>query len=88
MGIFGFLFGLGCLVVIAWAIALVTNAVLGRKRRQQNRPQQPPSLAPPRNSRALWLAAASSMRFLPLDNLIEVTNMLRVNITAITLCLD
>ncbi|KJH69772.1 hypothetical protein [Aliterella atlantica] len=47
MGIFGFLFGLGCLVVIAWAIALLGHAVFGRKHWQQNRPQQPPSLAPP-----------------------------------------
>ncbi len=56
MGILGFLFGLGCLVLIAWAIAsstdataiaLVIGAVFGRKRQQQNRPQQPPSLTPP-----------------------------------------
>ncbi len=31
----------------ATAIALVAGAVFGRKRRQQNRPQQPPSLTPP-----------------------------------------
>ncbi len=47
MEILGFLLGLGCLILVAWAIALFTNAVSGRKRRQQNRPQQPPSLTPP-----------------------------------------
>ena len=47
MEILVFLLGLGCLVLIAWAIALVTDAVSGRKRQQQNRPQQPPSLTPP-----------------------------------------
>ncbi len=47
MEILGFLFGLGCLILVAWAIAFFTNAVSGRKRRQQNRPQQPPSLMPP-----------------------------------------
>lgn len=47
MGIFGFLFELGCLVVIAWAIALLGDLLFGRKHRQQNRPQEPLSLAPP-----------------------------------------
>ncbi|PSB23957.1 hypothetical protein C7B70_25670 [Chlorogloea sp. CCALA 695] len=43
MEIFLFLFGLSCLIAIAWAIALLSHAVFGRKRRQQNRPQQHPS---------------------------------------------
>jgi len=47
MEILVFLLGLGCLILVAWAIALVTNAVFGRKRRQQNRHQEPPSLTPP-----------------------------------------
>lgn len=47
MEIVSFLFGLGCLVLIAWVIALVIGAVSGRKRRQQNRHQEPPSLKPP-----------------------------------------
>ncbi len=42
MGIFGFLFGLGCLVLIAWAIALLGDLLFGRKHRQQNRPQEQP----------------------------------------------
>ena len=46
MEILGFLLGLGCLVLIAWAITFVTGAVFGRKRRQQNRNQEPPSLKP------------------------------------------
>lgn len=45
--IFGFLFGLGCLILVAWAIALVASTVSGRKRRQQNRLPQQPSLTPP-----------------------------------------
>lgn len=47
MGILGFLFGLGCLVVVVWAIAFVGQAIFGRKHRQRRRPQQPLSLAPP-----------------------------------------
>ncbi len=47
MGIFGFLLGLGCLILVAWAIALFGSLVFGRKRRQQNRPQELPSLKPP-----------------------------------------
>ncbi len=47
MEILGFLLGLGCLVVIVWAIALFGSLVFGRKRRQQNRHQKPPSLTPP-----------------------------------------
>lgn len=47
MEILGFLFGFGCLVLIVWAIALLGGLVFGRKRRQQNRSQEPPSLAPP-----------------------------------------
>ncbi len=43
MEILGFLFGLGCLVIIAWAIAFVGHVVFGRKLRQQNRPPHPPS---------------------------------------------
>lgn len=44
MGILGFLFGIGCLVVIVWAIALLGALVFGRKRQQQNR--HPPSPKP------------------------------------------
>ena len=47
MEILGFLFGLGCLVLVAWAIAILGGLVFGRKRRQQNRHQQPPSLTHP-----------------------------------------
>ncbi len=56
MEILVFLLGLGCLVLIAWAIAsstdataiaLVTDAVSGRKLQQQNRHQEPSSLTPP-----------------------------------------
>jgi restriction system protein len=47
MKIVGFLLELGCLILVAWAIALVTDAVSGRKRRQQNRHQKPLSLTPP-----------------------------------------
>ena len=43
MEILGFLLGLGCLVVIVWAIALVTGVVFGR---QQNRPPEQPSPKP------------------------------------------
>ncbi len=61
MGIFGFLFGLGCLVLIAWVIAILGHVVFGRKRRQRNRPQQPPSLTSPeiqeRNSSQPTIAA-------------------------------
>ena len=46
MEILGFLFGLGCLVLIAWAISILGGLVFGRKRRQQNRHQQPPSSTP------------------------------------------
>lgn len=44
MEILVFLMGLGCLVLIIWAIALLAGAVFGRKRQQQNR--QPPSPKP------------------------------------------
>lgn len=37
MEIFGFLFGLGCLVVIAWAIASLGNLVFDRKHWQRRR---------------------------------------------------
>ncbi len=47
MEILGFLLGLGCLILVAWVIALVAGAVFGRKRCQQNRHQEPPSLTPP-----------------------------------------
>ncbi len=47
MEILGFLFGLGCLVLIAWTISLLGGLVFGRKRPQQNRPQQSPSPTPP-----------------------------------------
>ena len=49
MGIFGFLFGLGCLVLIAWAITTLSSLVFdlfGHKRRQQNRPLGQPSPKP------------------------------------------
>ena len=46
MEIFGFLFGLGCLVLIAWAIALVAGAVFGRKCRQLYQRYEQPSLQP------------------------------------------
>jgi len=42
MGIFGFLFGLGCLVVIAWAITLLGHTVFGRKRRQPDQRHEQP----------------------------------------------
>ena len=47
MEILGFLFGLGCLILVAWAISILGGLVFGRKHRQQNRPQEPPSLTPP-----------------------------------------
>lgn len=50
MEILGFLFGLGCLVLIAWAIALLGDLVFGRKPRQQNR-QPPPHTHPEHQSR-------------------------------------
>lgn len=54
MEILGFLFGLGCLVLIAWAmaapavlgIAILSGLVFGFKRQRQNRPPGQPSLAP------------------------------------------
>lgn len=43
MEIIGFLLGLGCLVVITWAIALLGNIVFGRKHRRRTRShEQPP----------------------------------------------
>jgi hypothetical protein len=36
MEIFAFLIGLGCLVLIVWAIALFGSLVFGRQRRQQD----------------------------------------------------
>jgi hypothetical protein len=64
MKILGFLLGLGCLILVAWAIALVAGAVFGCKRRQQNRPQEPPSLTPPeiqeRNSSQSTITAPSA----------------------------
>lgn len=45
MEMLGFLFGLSCLVAIAWAIALLGHAVSGRKPQQQNRQQSPPKPA-------------------------------------------
>ena len=47
MEILGFLLGLGCLILVAWAISILGGLVFGRKHRQQNRPQEPPSLTPP-----------------------------------------
>ena len=38
MEILGFLFGLGCLVVIAWAITLQGHIVVGCKHQQRKRP--------------------------------------------------
>ncbi len=46
MGIFGFLFGLGCLVVIAWAIAILGGLVFGRKHRQPDQRHEQPSPMP------------------------------------------
>ena len=48
MEILGFLLGLGCLILVAWAISILGGLVFGRKHRQQNRPQEPPSLTPPK----------------------------------------
>ncbi|PSB30611.1 restriction endonuclease [Chlorogloea sp. CCALA 695] len=47
MEILGFLLGLGCLILVAWAISILGGLVFGRKRRHQNRPQEPPSLTHP-----------------------------------------
>ncbi len=46
MEILVFLLGLGCLVLIAWAMALVTGAVFGRQRRQPDQRHGQPSLQP------------------------------------------
>ncbi|PSB27620.1 restriction endonuclease [Chlorogloea sp. CCALA 695] len=47
MEILAFLLGLGCLVLIVWAIALFGSLVFGRKRRARSRPHgQPPSPPP------------------------------------------
>lgn len=47
MEMFGFLIGLGCLVLIVWAIALFSSLVFGRKRRRQNQQQgRSPSVPP------------------------------------------
>jgi restriction system protein len=46
MGIFGFLFGLGCLVLIAWAIALLGGLIFSRQRRQPHQRQEQPSPQP------------------------------------------
>ena len=47
MEILAFLIGLGCLVLIVWAIALFGSLVFGRKRRARSRPHgQPPSPPP------------------------------------------
>ncbi len=44
MEIFGFLLGLGCLVLVTWAIALLGNIVFGRKHRRRTRShEQPPT---------------------------------------------
>ncbi len=44
MEIFGFLLGLGCLVLVTWVIALLGNAIFGRKRRRRMRShEQPPT---------------------------------------------
>lgn len=48
MEILGFLLGLGCLVVIVWAIALFGSLVFGRKSRRQNRPHEQPPSPPPK----------------------------------------
>ncbi len=54
MEIFGFLFGLGCLVAITWAFALLSHAVFGRKPGQRRRlPKQllsPPEVREPETS--------------------------------------
>lgn len=47
MEILGFLFGLVCLVVIVWAIALFSSLVFGRKRQGRNRPQGRSLSVPP-----------------------------------------
>ncbi len=46
MAIFGFLFGLGCLIVIAWAITLLSHAVFGRQRGQSDQRHEQPSAQP------------------------------------------
>ena len=47
MEMFIFLLGLGCLVLIIWAIALFGKLVADRKYRRQNRPQRRSPSAPP-----------------------------------------
>jgi restriction system protein len=65
MEILGFLLGLGCLILVAWTITILGGLVFGRKRRQQNRPQKPPSLTPPkiqeRNSAQSTIAAPPAL---------------------------
>ncbi|PSB30102.1 restriction endonuclease [Chlorogloea sp. CCALA 695] len=53
MEIFVFLIGLGCLVLIVWAIALFGKLVADRKYRRQNRPQRRSSSPPPESKQKI-----------------------------------
>ncbi len=53
MEILVFLLGLGCLVVIAWAIALFGKLVADRKYRRPNRPQERSPSAPPKSNQQI-----------------------------------
>ncbi len=48
MEILGFLFGLGCLVLIAWAIAIFGGLVFSRKRRNKTDLNSSHRLRPPK----------------------------------------
>ncbi len=53
MEIFGFLLGLGCLVLFVWAIALFGKLVADRKYRRPNRPQERSPSAPPKSNQQI-----------------------------------
>jgi restriction system protein len=53
MEIFAFLIGLGCLVLIIWAIALLNKLVADRKYRRPNRPQGRLLSAPPKSNQQI-----------------------------------
>lgn len=53
MEIFIFLIGLGCLVLIIWAIALLSKLVADQKRRRKNRPQGRSPSAPPESKQLI-----------------------------------
>ena len=53
MGIFGFLLGLGCLVLFVWAIALFGKLVADRKYQRPNRLQGRSPSAPPKSNQQI-----------------------------------